>query len=224
MKTALIIGGSSGLGLELAKQLSDFPEYNIVITGRHKPKEKIKFIKLDLSEGNISKKIDETLSKVKQIDLLIYCAGFLRTADIEELKDSEIIAMNNVGLNAPELLINKILNKQENLEEFIVITSTAQFNAKQKESTYTASKAGLGMFANSASFNPKIKKTLVIAPGGMKTPFWKKAKDVDTKTFLEPKWVAEKTLEFYRTKQFKYLLVKILRNPARIEIVENRDN
>lgn len=221
MRTALIIGGTSGLGLELTKQLKD---YKIFITGRIPPKDKIKFIKLDLSRGNIAKKIDEVLSKVKKIDLLIYCAGFLREADINELSDSEIIAMNNVGLNAPELIISKILRKQDILEGFIVITSTSQFTPREKQTTYTASKAGLGMFANSLSLSPKIKKTLVISPGGMKTPFWKNNKEVDTKTFLEPKWVAEKTLDFYNNHHFKYMLVKFLRNPGRIEIGESRDN
>lgn len=221
MKTALIIGGSSGLGLELAKQLED---YKVVITGRKDPKSKMKFIKLDLSRGNISKKIDEILSKVKNIDLLIYAAGFLREESIDNLTDSEIIAMNNVGLNAPEFLIKKILKKQNELEGLIVITSTSQFTPRDKQSTYTASKAGLGMFANSVSLDPRIKKTIIIAPGGMKTPFWRDNKEVDTTTFLEPKWVAEKTLDFYRTHHFKYMFVKILRAPPRIEIAESREN
>jgi len=221
MKTALIIGGSSGLGLELAKQLSD---YKVIITGRVDPKAKIKFIKLDLSRGNLSKKIDAVLSKMKQIDLFIYCAGFLRESNIDQLTEAEIVAMNNVGLVSPELFIKKILNRQNELETFIAITSTAQFFPKEKQSTYTAVKSGLGMFCNSVSMDPKIKRTLVIAAGGMKTPFWKDNKEIDLKTYLEPKWVAEKTLDFYRTHHFKYLLVKILRNPPRIEIAESREN
>jgi uncharacterized oxidoreductase len=221
MKTALIIGGTSGLGLEIAKQLSD---YRVFITGRKKPENKIKFIKLDLSKGNLSKKIDAVLSKIKQIDLFVYAAGFLREANISELTEAEIIAMNNVGLIAPELFIKKILNKQNELETFIAITSTAQFFPKEKQSTYTAVKSGLGMFSNAISMGQNIKRTLVIAPGGMKTPFWKDNKEIDLKTYLEPKWVAEKTLDFHRTHHFKYLLVKILRNPPRIEIVESREN
>jgi short-subunit dehydrogenase len=221
MGTALIIGGSSGLGLELAKQLKD---YKIYLTGRIDPKTKLKFIKLDLSRGNISKKIDDLLSKIKQIDLIIYSAGFLREASIDDLTAGEIIAMNNVTLMAPELIINKILKRQNELEGFIVITSTSQFTPREKQSTYTASKAGLGMFANSVSLDPRIKKTLVIAPGGMKTPFWKNNKDLDISTFLEPKWVAEKTLDFYTKQHFKYMLVKFLRNPGRIEIGESREN
>jgi len=221
MKTALIIGGTSGLGLEFAKQLK---EYSVIITGRKDLKSRIKFIKLDLSRGNIPKKIDEALLRIKKVDLLIYCAGFLREAPIEELSDGEIMAMNNVTLNAPELIVSKILKKQGELEGFIAVTSTSSYTPRLKQPTYCASKSGLGMFANSISQGEKVKKTLVISPGGMKTPFWKKNKEIDTKTFLEPKWVAEKTLDCYHKQHFKYMVMKFLRNPPRIEIGESRDN
>jgi NAD(P)-dependent dehydrogenase (short-subunit alcohol dehydrogenase family) len=53
-QNALIVGGSSGLGLELAKILS--PEYGVIVTGRRDPEEAgIVFYELELGDGSLSR-------------------------------------------------------------------------------------------------------------------------------------------------------------------------
>ena len=216
----LVIGGSSGLGFEIANLLSD--KDTIFITGRRNPeKNNLKFIPLDLAgEESLAKKLDFFVDRLPIIDLLIYAAGFYQEGGISDLDDSAIVDMNAVGLLTPTLLLQKLLKKQDALLGFIAITSTSQWTPRPLEPVYTAVKAGLGMFAHSVSFDPKMGKVLVVGPSGMKTRFWTKTKK-DTSGMLEPKWVAEQILILF-SDDFKYKFVRILRGPARIEVVDQR--
>ena len=216
----LIIGGSSGLGFEIANLLSG--QDTIFITGRRNPeKNNLKFIQLDLAgEESFSTKLDLFVDRLPIINLLIYAAGFYQEGSISDLNDSAIFDMNAVGLLAPALLVQKLLKKQDALAGFIAITSTSQWTPRPLEPVYAAVKAGLGMFAHSISFDPKMGKVLVAGPSGMKTQFWTKTKK-DTSGMLEPKWVAEQILNLF-SDDFKYKFVRILRGPARIEVVDQR--
>jgi short-subunit dehydrogenase len=218
-KTALIIGGTSGLGLELGRLLKD--EFNVYVTGRHDSKETdLGFIKLDLSSGRISDSSKAILKELSSVDLFIYAAGYFQKGTISELDDAQIQEMIDVGLTAPVTFLSYLLKSQDKLEGFIAITSTSQWTPRLLEPVYTAVKSGLGMFANSASLDPKIIKTLVAAPAGMKTKFWANT-EKDTSDMLDPQWVAEQVLELYKG-EFRYKYGRILRDPARVEVVEER--
>ena len=89
---------------------------------------------------------------------------------------------------------------------------------------YTSTKSGLGMLRASLSLDKEIGKVLVVAPSGIKTPFWERTKhSIETKDFLEPIWVAERIIEL-SSGPFKYRFAKILRSPPRVEIVETRND
>lgn len=220
-KTALIIGGSSGLGLELGRLLPK--EQLIVLTGRRDPEEKrFEFKVLDIgSEVNqLSKDLDSLLKSLPKIELLIYAAGFYQEGTIASLNDEDIAKMANVGLLAPALVVSKILKKQSSIEGFIPITSTSEWTPRLNEPMYTATKAGLGMLAKSLSLDPAIKKTLHVGPSGMKTRFWEN-NPRDTSKMLDPRWVAEEILKAWPG-NYKYKYLRVLREPARVEVVEER--
>lgn len=216
----LIVGGSSGLGLELALIFS--PTYNVIITGRKNPKnEKVTFQRLDLSaRSRFLNDIDRLVVELPLIDFLIYAAGFCQEGKISELSDKDIADMVNVGLLAPAILLQRLLKKQGNLPGFVAITSTSQWTPRLLEPIYTAVKAGLGMLANSVSLDERIGKVLVAAPAGMKTPFWENSQR-DTRDMLDPKWVAKQIISQY-SGNFKYKFARILRGPARVKIIETR--
>ena len=75
------------------------------------------------------------------------------------------------------------------------------------------------MLGASLSYDNGIGKVLVVAPSGIQTPFWKKGEDISE--YLDPKWVAEQVVEL-SSGPFKYRYAKILRNPNKVEIVEDR--
>lgn len=68
----------------------------------------------------------------------------------------------------------------------------------------------------------EIGKVLVVAPSGIRTVFCEGTEE-DTEMMLEADWVEEQITEL-SSGAFKYKHVKILRNPARVGIVECLDN
>ncbi|MBI2329988.1 SDR family NAD(P)-dependent oxidoreductase [Candidatus Daviesbacteria bacterium] len=222
--TALVIGGTSGLGLELATLLHSKNNFGVYVTGREKPEnEQIKFIHLNIGPDTnlLPSRINNIISDLPQTDLLVYAAGFYQEGSMKQLTDEDITKMVNVGLVAPMLILNRILNRQNKLPGVMAITSTSQWTPRIDEPIYTAVKAGFGMFANSLSLDPQVGKVLVAGPAGMKTNFWLET-EKDTSNMLEPAWVAKQIYQLYFEDNFKYKCVRILREPPRIEILENR--
>lgn len=146
--------------------------------------------------------------------------GFYQEGNISDVSDEDIANMTNVGLLAPAMLLQRILKKQDKLAGFIAVTSTSQWTPRLLEPIYTAVKSGLGMLANSVSLDERIDRVLVAGPAGMNTRFWENSPR-DMSTMLDPKWVAEQVLDQY-SGDFKYKLARILRGPARVEVIETR--
>ncbi len=220
MSVALIVGGTSGLGLELAKKLQS--SYTVHITGRHDPVVVgLLYHQLDLSlTPNFFSDIEALVSSLPTIDLFVYAAGFYQEGTISDLSDIDMLTMQSVGLTAPMFLLNRVLKKQNELSEFIAITSTSQWTPRKLEPVYTAVKAGLGMLAHSLSEDERVHKVLVAGPAGMDSAFWKNAPR-DTTTFLKPEWVAEQVL-LARQEGYRYKFIKIMREPQRVEVVETK--
>lgn len=220
----LVIGGTSGLGLSLAKKLTK--DYDVFVTGRRKLAEPdLHAYPLDLSsKSGLDKRINTLLAELPDIDLLIYAAGYFQDGIVTDLSIEQIDEMLNVGLVAAIYVSREILRKQDALPEFVAITSTSQWTPRLKEPVYTAVKAGLGAYANSLSLDPRVGKVLVAGPAGMDTNFWKGTdkKEHDTSLMLDPDWVANAIQEL-RAGQFTYKFARILRGPARVEVQETRE-
>lgn len=220
---ALIIGGTTGLGLALAKLLQK-NGMNVIVTGRSKKEvpSSIQFISLDITESfsDVVKDVDTIVNKLPSIDLVVFCAAFYEQGHLDELGDAHIEATLHISLTAPALFLNRMLQKQGGLSGVIAITSTSQWTPREKEPIYSASKAGLAMLMNSASLDPRIKKVLVAGPAGMQTPFWE-GTGKDQTSLLSPEWVGEQILALWNG-VFRFRLVRILRSPSRVEVLESR--
>lgn len=223
---ALIIGGTSGLGLELAEQLKK--DYFIFVVGRTDPKKdpnEILHLMYDLNRRDANEVVENIICDVLPqrdsfLHLLIYCAGFYQEGRIDELNPFQIEKMINIGLTVPAILLRHILHQQGSLPGFIAITSTSQFTPRSKEPICTAVKSGLAMLANSASLGGNIDRTLVVAPAGMHTTFYRDISR-DLEDFLNPGWVSERILELYDG-DYQYRFAKILRDPPRVITEETR--
>ena len=221
VKNILIVGGNSGLGLELAKTHAALG-HNIFITGRkdpHLPEFQFRKFSINSDSKVLLAEIEELLSSLPPINTLIYAAGYFQEGRLDSLNDDQILGMINVGLTAPALIVHRLKNNTNMPLKIMIVTSSSQYTPRELEPMYTAVKAGLGMLGNSLGLDREIGKVLVVAPSGMKTPFWGKEKDVSE--YLDPKWVADQ-ITLLSSGQFKYKYAKITRGPAKVEVVETR--
>lgn len=220
-KDILIIGGSSGLGLELAKKYKALG-HRIIVTGRKDPTiPGIVFVHFDISANDLRQQVDKLVSQLGSINTIVYSAGYSQEGLIHTLSEEDIVKMVNVGLLAPMLLVKKLKRNPGAPLKVILITSSSQYTPRKLEPVYTAVKAGLGMLGNSLGSDPELGKVCVFAPSGMDTPFWKDGRDVSG--YLDSSWVADQMIELSGG-PFKYKYAQILRNPQRVEVIETRQN
>ena len=225
--TTLIIGGNSGLGLELGKLLLQRNEH-VYVTGRSVKDTPtgLTFVELNITHdlAKLKRDLSEMVLKLPAVDMLVYAAGFIENGHISELSDDHLVQMVNVGMTAPAFLLQRILQKQGNLAGFIAVTSTSQWRPRELEPMYTGVKAGLAMLAQSVSLDPQVRKTLVVGPAGMNTNFFA-GSDRETSGFLSPELVAEQVLSLWDD-AYTYRLARILRAPVpeaeRVQVIETR--
>lgn len=118
----LVIGGSSGIGLELAKKLLN-QGHNVYAASRHKgdlPNE-AKFIELDVLENIESLK----LALPEKIDGLAYCPGTINLKPFGRLKEEDFLNDYKVNVLGAVKVIQSVFNNLKNAgNSSIVLFST----------------------------------------------------------------------------------------------------
>ena len=185
MKTALITGGSRGIGSAICKALS--ANHKVVI-GYSNSKEDAKkleesinsnggnamSIKIDVSDKNsINTAFEEIEESYGIVEVLVNNAGITRDNILPRMKDSEwddVIQTNLTGsyLTTQRAIKNMMKNKWGRI---IFISSVVGISGNQGQSNYAASKAGLIGFAKSVSKEMGARNITsnVIAPGYIET-------------------------------------------------------
>jgi NADP-dependent 3-hydroxy acid dehydrogenase YdfG len=194
----------------------------VIITGRKDPKDsRLDFRQLPLSKsGQLKEDIETFVGTLPHIDAFVYAAGFYQEGTVTELGTQDIKDMLDVGINAPIWFVRELLQQHGKLEQFVAVTSTSQWTPRLKEPIYTAVKAALGHFANSVSLDPRVHKTLVAGPAGMNTDFWHMTEQ-DQTNYNTATWVAGQIYDAL-TPDYSYAFIRVLRDPARTELVETR--
>lgn len=217
----LVVGGSSGLGLELAKSFSN-ENAEVTITGRQDPQESsLNFIEFDLAPPELPKRIGELTMRLPEINTLVYAAGYYQEGRVDDLSEDQIEEMLNVCGRGLIYFTRAILEKQKKLDELIVITSSSAWTPRKLEPIYNYVKAGEGHFANAMAEDGRVGKVLVDGQFGMQTKFWRDKKHPDWDKMLKPEWVAEQIMDA-RKEDYKYKFIRIHRDPPKVEVVEKR--
>lgn len=218
----LIVGGTSGLGLEIARNENSLGN-NVIITGRQDPKvEFAEYREFELTKNNLPARIGEFVMNLPTINSLVYAAGYYQEGRITDLGDDEVDSMIDVGGRGLIFFVKKLLEKQGQLNELVTITSTSQWTPREYEPVYNFVKAGAAHYSHGQSLDPRIGKTLVVGPSGMNTKFWN-GTEKDTSNMMRPEWVAQRISEL-RQRDDRYIFAKILGAtgtlPRRVEIIE----
>ena len=173
MKTALVVGGSSGIGLAIVKQLLEQDYSKIYIYDRKNSdflSNKIEFTQFNLVEDDF----DKFDSLVDKVDTLVITAGFGRVSKFETFKDIEIkngILVNEV---APIRIIRKYYDRIISQDNFycLVMGSIAGMISSPLFSVYSAGKAGLNRFIESVNIeieeSGSTNRILNVSPGSIK--------------------------------------------------------
>lgn len=156
-KTAIITGGSRGLGKAIAMQLAQ-EGVNIGITGRNVDQlrsvsEKISglgvqsaFAAFDVSnEADVKAGIDTLVAELGGIDILVNNAGIGKTGTLETMSSAdwqEVIQTNLFGVYYAAMAVYPYL-KEKGEGDIVNVASTAGLKGGAHMSAYAASKAAV---------------------------------------------------------------------------------
>ena len=218
MKVITISGGSSGLGLEIAKILSPSNQVIILSTRNGRYGEAAKEAKCDYHfcdvkrSESVEKAIDYIIEKYHRIDCLINNAGIWIEGPIEENEAAGIEQVMQVNAIGTILLTQAVVPqmKVQKSGDIINIISLGGLHGKANRSVYTASKFAITGFTR--SLQSELAKDGIrvtgIFPGKMDTPMFEKVEvDKDMSDALDPREVA-------------HLVAFLLKLPPKVTIPE----
>jgi len=209
MRKVLIAGGSSGLGLELAKVYGK-NGFQVILVGQSVGKlEKavnvlnmleISAVRIYSCDISNLEKVQNLVQQIKKdhgsIDRLINCAGIGHFGPLEMTSENQIkqmVDVNFLGTVYMTQSFKPLIN-----ERVVNIISTAGLRGKQNESVYCATKFAVRGFTESLQVewaDDKIALTAVYM-GGMNTPFWDNSDHIlDKNRLRDPETVALKIFE-----------------------------
>jgi 3-oxoacyl-[acyl-carrier protein] reductase len=196
----LIIGGTSGLGFEIAKNLRAKGETCFVVGRTYDPEKHGDGCTLDLSDRNLVREFISTQPEMLQaVGAVYWVAGKVYIGDFADQENIEQMIDVNVT-NALPIIQNAwkaLLERNEG--RVVVIASTAGVKARADEAVYALTKHAQVGFARSLGLeaqrlNGDVKVFLAL-PGGMKTPFWDGMQPASYDSFNDPARVAERIVE-----------------------------
>jgi short-subunit dehydrogenase len=198
----IIIGGTRGLGQEIANRLQASGEETFVVGRSYDETEHGEGMRVDLSNLEEAHGLADKVKELGANAINFYwIAGLGYTGDFTEQKPPEFpapetIAAVNFGnvLPAAQQAFESMHTRRK-LGHFVVISSTSGYKARDNEAVYAATKHALVGFARSLGLEAeRLQSDVQVAlfmPGGMKTEFWDGNRPDAYDKFLDPAKVAE---------------------------------
>ncbi len=193
-RTILITGGSSGIGLELARQLLSRGN-TVVITGRDQDKldaakrtlPGVHVFRSDVSDpAAIAALYAQIVAVFPALDTLINNAGIMRNLNLNEDRDlSDVTREIEINLSGPIRMVQQFLPRLKTRPGALIVnvSSGLAFVPMLAAPVYCATKAA--MHSYSQSLRGQLEGTGVtvveLAPPGVETPLFRTEFEAETK-------------------------------------------
>lgn len=201
-KRVLITGGTSGLGLALAKLLTSegarvwgcgHSQESVTEARSMLPISTYSAVVCDVLDYDALKKLVESIG---QVDVLINSAGIFLDGLVEDNDVSRISSVIDTNLKGVIYATHAVLKGMKERNEGIIVnvSSTAGLKGKPNQAVYAASKYGVTGFTESLKIDLKGTKVDVLGfyPSKMNTNLMKHSGvNKDTSQWMDPKDVAE---------------------------------
>ncbi len=177
--TAVVVGGSSGIGCETCLRLAN-RGWNVINVSRTPCKSaKVKSVIADVVAGSTFTDAISTVGKKYGIDVLVYCAGFSMAEPIEYAKESDYRYLFDVNFfGALKAMQAAIPFMKDRGGRIVLVGSIGGDVPIMFDAFYSASKAALEMLVREAycELKPYNIKVTAFLPGGTATGFTFKRK------------------------------------------------
>lgn len=220
-KTALILGGTKGLGLSLAWEAYE-RGIRPIIAGRSAMVNDVfppgaKWMVLDLTD----KESVETIGRcrIEPLDFIFWVAGVLKRRPLDKMSPESLNSMIATHLTGPvralqllHLGLHYVLKHPYHL---VAIASTSSWRIRENETLYCALKAAKAAFTR--NFARELvrdlpgSKTTSINPGGIKTKLFE-GTGQDISNFMESDVVAGIIWDEIQNQQDPFKELQIMRN------------
>ena len=209
MKHALFLGGSKGLGLEMAK-LALAADYKVTIMARTALNSELVQAGRAIGFNIFLDKMGVSLEPLhtfaishEPFDLIVWTAGLYQEGNILDqidpempYDDSKVQEMFRMHLEGPSITLIELLRRNREKQvscHLVVAASSTSYKVREGEGLYGACKAGKAQLTRTLGLElPRLvpgSKVMLAHPGGMDTPFWE-GRGRDTSKFMDPAAVA----------------------------------
>lgn len=181
MKTYLIIGGTSGIGLETTRLLSK--NNRVVVISREK-KNIDGLINVEFYSADITKSADDLPEVDGEINGIVYCPGTINLKPLKSLKVEDFQNDFEVNVLGAVKVINKYFTNLKSAENasIVLFSTVAVQTGMQYHASIASAKGAIEGLTRSlaAEFAPSIRVNC-IAPSITNTPLAEKLLNNDTK-------------------------------------------
>ena len=185
-KTILITGGTSGIGLELAKQLRARGN-TVIVTGRDRGKldatermlPGLHTVRSDVSDPRaIAALHDDVVARFPALDVLVNNAGIMRNLNLNQDRDLDDVTREiETNLSGPVRMVQRFLPHLKSRGDALIVnvSSGLAFVPMAISPVYCATKAAMHSFTQSLRAQVEGMGVTVVelAPPGVETPLFR---------------------------------------------------